>query len=97
MIPNKTEYPISVAFRICRPLGVFAILGIIAVGALHSRLFKNSAFPHSGEAKQHFMGALRFAFPTVWPRTQVVVNLSSRTRDPCPTWMERLPGSTPVN
>ena len=65
MIPNKTGSLISVAYRICRPLGVFAILGAIVVGALHSRLFKNSAFPHLGEAEQHFVGALGFALPTV--------------------------------
>jgi thiol-disulfide isomerase/thioredoxin len=65
MIPNKTEDPISVAYRIYRSLGIFAILGTIVVGALHLRLFKNSAFPHLGEAEQHFAGALGFALPTV--------------------------------
>jgi hypothetical protein len=65
MIPNKTEDPISVASRMYRSLGVFAILGTIVVGALHLRLFKNSAFPHLGKAEQHFAGTLGFALPTV--------------------------------
>ena len=65
MIPNKTGNPISVAFRICRPLGVFAILGAIVVGALHSGSSKNSDFPHLDEAERHFVGARGLALPTV--------------------------------
>ena len=65
MIPNKTRSPISVAFWVCQRLGVLAILGAIIVGALHARLFKNPAFRHLGEDERHFVGALRFALPSV--------------------------------
>ena len=65
MIANKTGNPISVAYRICRPLGVFAILGAIVVGALHSGSSKNSVFPHLDEAERHLVGALGLALPTV--------------------------------
>jgi len=65
MIANKTGNPISVAYRICRPLGVFAILGAIVLGALDSRSSKHSAIPDLSEIEQHFAGALRPALPTV--------------------------------
>jgi thiol-disulfide isomerase/thioredoxin len=55
----------SVVHRICLPLGVLAVLGVVGVIASPSSLFRKSAFQHLNQAEQHLVDALRLELPSV--------------------------------